>query len=265
MGNVKKGRPGLIRRFVGNRNTVTILGFLACIAVLVIGYNYRVKEAISPITVPYAKQNIPSRTLIAPDMIGRIRISSEYVSNADNLVKQTEEVVGKYVSYKTNISKGSLFYKESLKEADEMPDAAFANIETGNTIYSLSVDADTTFYNQIRAGDYIDLYMSTVDRSSDENLVVYGKLVESIRVLAVKDNKGNNIIKNTLAYGKPSELLFSVSDEMFLLLKQAEYVGKDIKITPVVRNEKYTADANETIVSSEQLKQMIQANVMVMQ
>ncbi len=264
MGKVKKNRTGAIRRFIGNRNTVTILGFLACIAVLVIGYNYRVKEAISPITVPYAKQDIPSRTLIAPDMIGRIRISSEYVNNADNLIKQTKEVVGKYVSFKTNVSKGSLFYKESLKEADEMPDAAFANIESGHTIYSLSVNADSTFYNQIRAGDYIDLYMSAVDKDNG-NLVIYGKLIESIRVLAVKDNKGNNIIKNSLAYGKPSELLFSVSDEMFLLLKEAEYVSGDIEITPVVRNEKYTADANDTIVSSEQLRQFIESKVKVMQ
>ena len=264
MGKVKKRGSGVIRRFIGNRNTVTILGFLACIAVLVIGYNYRVKEAISPITVPYAKQDIPSRTLIAPDMIGRIRISSEYVNNADNLVKQTDEVIGKYVSFKTNISKGSLFYKESLKEADEMPDAAFANIESKHTIYSLSVNADSTFYNQIRAGDYIDLYMSAVDNTNN-NLVIYGKLIESIRVLAVKDNKGNNIIKNSLAYGKPSELLFSVSDEMFLLLKEAEYVDGDIKVTPVVRNEKYTAAANDTIVSSEQLRQFIESKVMVMQ
>lgn len=264
MGKVKKSGSGVIRRFIGNRNTVTILGFLACVAVLVIGYNYRVKEAISPIIVPYAKQDIPSRTLISSDMIGRIRISSEYVNNADNLVKQATEVVGKYVSFKTNISKGSLFYKESLKEADEMPDAAFANIESNHTIYSLSVNADTTFYNQIRAGDYIDLYMSAVDKDNN-NLVIYAKLIESIRVLAVKDSKGNNIIKNSLAYGKPSELLFSVSDEMFLLLKEAEYVGGDIKITPVVRNEKYTANAGDTIVSSEQLKQFIESKVKVMQ
>lgn len=264
MGKIKKNGSGMIRRFIGNRNTVTILGFLACVAVLVIGYNYRVKEAISPITVPYAKQDIPSRTLITSDMIGRIRISSEYVNNADNLIKQPTEVVGKYVSFKTSISKGSLFYKESLKEADEMPDAAFANIESKHTIYSLSVNADTTFYNQIRAGDYIDLYMSAVDKENN-NLVMYGRLIESIRVLAVKDSKGNNIIKNSIAYGKPSELLFSVSDEMFLLLKEAEYVDGDIEITPVVRNEKYTADAGDTVVSSEQLRQFIESKVMVMQ
>ena len=197
-------------------------------------------------------------------MIGRIRISSEYVNNADNLIKQSSEVIGKYVSYKTNITKGSLFYQESLKEADEMPDAAFANIENGYTIYSLGVNAESTLNNQIRAGDYIDLYMSAVD-SENGNLVIYAKLIESIRVLAVKDSRGNNIIKNTLLYGKPSELLFAVDNDMFLLLKEAEYVSGDIRITPVVRNQKYTADANETVVSSEYLRNFIQKNVRVLE
>jgi hypothetical protein len=266
MGKVKinKSGSGAIKRFVGNKNTVTLLGLLACVAILVIGYNYRVKEAISPITVPYAKQDIPSKTLITADMVGRIRVSSDYVNSADNLVKTTTEVVGKYVSYKTNISKGSLFYTESLIEADEMPDAAFANIEDGYTIYSLSVDSDSTFANQIRAGDYIDLYMSAVD-TNNNNLVIYAKLIESIRVLAVKDSKGNNIIKNTLAYGKPSELLFAVDDDTFKLLSVSAYVPGDIEITPVVRNANYTAAAGETKVAYEYLRNFILQNVKEME
>ena len=39
-GNKKKSNGGILKRFVGNKNTVTILGILACIATLIIGYNY---------------------------------------------------------------------------------------------------------------------------------------------------------------------------------------------------------------------------------
>ena len=46
-----------------------------------------------------------------------------------------------------------------LKKSEEMPDAAFANIEDGYTIFSLEVDKESTYANSIRAGDYIDLYM----------------------------------------------------------------------------------------------------------
>lgn len=257
-----KSRSGnsAIKRFIGNKNTVTILGFLACIAVLIIGYNMRVKEAIAPTTLPYAKQSIQARTLITSDMVGKIKVSSSYVSDAANVVKTTNEVVGKYASYKTGIPKGSLFYTEMLKEADEMPDSAFANIADGYTIYSLSVDKESTFANSIRAGDYIDLYMSAKDYNND-NLVIYGCLIQSIRVLAVKDRNGNNILKNSLAYGEPSELLFAVDDDMFLLLKQSEYVDGDIRLSPVIWNSNYTAAAGDTLVASQQLQEFIRNQV----
>ena len=126
-------------------------------------------------------------------MVGRIKLASNYVTDSSNLIKNVNEVVNNYVSYKTNIPKGSLFYKESIKTSDEMPDAAFANIADGFTIFSLGVTVDSTFANSIRAGDYIDLYMSATNPT--DKLVIYAKMIESIRVLAVKDSKGNNILK----------------------------------------------------------------------
>ncbi len=256
----KKKSGSIFKRLLGNKNTVTILGVLACIATLVIGYNYRVNNAISPIIVPYAKESIPSRTLITSDMVGRIKLASNYVNDSSNLIKNVNEVVNNYVSYKTNIPKGSLFYKETVKKADEMPDAAFANIADGFTIFSLGVTVDSTFANSIRAGDYIDLYMSTTNPT--DNLVIYAKMIESIRVLAVKDSKGNNILKNTVANGKPSELLFAVPEDLYLLLMRAEAItSTKISIEPVLRNEAYTDAANETQVSSEQLRNFINDRV----
>lgn len=255
-GNKKKNAGGLLKRFVGNKNTVTILGILACIATLIIGYNYRVRIAIDPVSVPYAKQSIPTRTLITSDMIGQIKISKTYTKQATNLILKAENVVNKYVSYKTSIPKNSLFYKDQIIEAVEMPDNAFANIEDGYTIFSLDVSADTTFYNSIRAGDYIDLYMKTTDRN-DNNKVIYAEFIKSIRVLAVKDSKGNNIIQNRIENGRPSELLFAVSDEEYELLMKAELIDLDITLEPMIRNAQYTKDANETLIDKDQLRDMI--------
>lgn len=255
-GNKKKNAGGIVKRFIGNKNTVTILGILACVATLIIGYNYRVRVAIDPISVPYAKQGIPTRTLITSNMVGKIKISKSYTKNAGNLVISEKNVVNKYVSFKTSIPKNSLFYKEQLIDAEEMPDHVFSNIPDGTTIFSLDVSTKNTYYNSVRAGDYIDLYVRANDKD-DENKVIYAKLIESIRVLAVKDNKGNNIIKNRMENGKPSELLFAVPDDMFLLLKKAEYVDLKVQIEPVLRNAQYTKDANETQVKSDELREFI--------
>jgi hypothetical protein len=254
-GNKKNNAGGLLKRFVGNKNTVTILGILACIATLIIGYNYRVKVAIDPISVPYAKQNIPTRTLITSNMVGKIKISKSYTKNAGNLVLSEKNVVNKYVSFKTSIPKNSLFYDEYILEAEDMPDAAFANIPDGYTVFSLKVNDKLSLYNLIAAGDYIDLYIKAVD-DEEEDKIIFGKLIQSIRVLAVKDSKGNNITKRRMANGKPAELLFAVEEDYFVLLMEAGYLN-GVQIIPVARNQQYTKDAGATELSSEQIADYI--------
>jgi hypothetical protein len=82
-------------------------------------------------------------------------------------------------------------------------------------------------------------------------------MISSIRVLAVKDNKGNNIIKSRLENGKPSELLFAVEENMYLLLMKSQFVDLDIDIIPVLRNENYTKQAKDVQVTSDVIVQMI--------
>ena len=98
---------------------------------------------------------------------------------------------------------------------------------------------------------YIDLYLHT----SDEGKVIYGKFIESIKVLAVKDSEGNNVFKDRDEVGEPSVLLFSVPEDLYLLLSKAIYVGMDI--VPVPRNASYTTNPSDTVVKSEFLQSFI--------
>ena len=259
----KKGNSQL-KRLLGNKNTVTLLGILICIGTLIVGYNYRINKAIDPSTIPFAKESIPARTFITSKMIGNIKVSSDYVSVAGNLVKSSEEVIGKYSTYKTTIPAGSLFYTDMLLTAEQMPDAGFANIDDGYTIYGLAVDNETTYSNSISAGDYIDLYLKANDGEEgdgkgegNDQLAIFGLFIESIRVLAVKDNQGNNILKHGTANGSPAELLFAVDEENYLLLYEAQQLN--IKIIPVLHNANYTKQNNDsnTRVSSSYLRSYI--------
>ena len=141
-----------------------------------------------------------------------------------------------------------------------MPDAAFANMADGYTVFPLKVTENETFFNSIRAGDYIDLYVSAQEKTEDKDAsqkIIIAKLVESIRVLAVKDEEGQNILKNQMENGTPTQLLFAVEEDMFLLLKKAENVDLNVKIMPVLRNSNYTEKQGETMVSSEDLRGFI--------
>jgi hypothetical protein len=244
-----------IKRFLGNKNTVTIIGVIAGILVLYVGYNYRVKQATTPVTVPYAKQEISSRTLITSDMIGYMEVSSSVVKASGNMITNASDLIDHYVAYGTTIPANSMFYSSQILTSDELPDSAFANIPDGYTIYSLSVDLHTTYGNSIYPGNYIDLYFKGVD---DTGKVMFGKFIESIEVLAVKDSSGNPVFETTVESRTPAELLFAVPDDMYLLLMKAGYItGSSIEIVPVPRNASYSANPGETYVSSDTIKDFI--------
>ena len=251
MGNVLT----TVKRFLSNKNTVTILGVLLAILVLYIGYNYRVKQATTPVTVPYAKQEISSRTPITSDMIGYMEVSSSVIKNSPNVITNASELIGNYVSFGTTIPANSMFYNSQILTSNEMPDSAFANIPDNYTIYSLNVDLHTTYGNSIYPGNYIDLYFKGVD---DTGLVMYGKFIESIEVLAVKDSQGNHVFETTVESRTPSELLFAVPNDMYELLMKAGFInGSSIEILPVPRNASYSANPGETSVSSDYIRNFI--------
>ena len=65
-----------LKKFFSNKNTVTVIGILLAIVILYIGYNWRVNQAINPITVPYATTTITAGTQITEDMIGTMEVPS---------------------------------------------------------------------------------------------------------------------------------------------------------------------------------------------
>ena len=101
----------------------------------------------------------------------------------EGVIRDKKQVIGKYVNYNTFIPAGSLFYTSSVITWDQMPDSAWSDIADGNTIVYLSATSTTTG-SFIYPGDKIDLYFKTTDNGK----LVYGKLIEGIKVLAVKDS-----------------------------------------------------------------------------
>ena len=247
MGNVSTS----IKRFLANKNTVTLITIIISAIVLYAFYNWRVNRAVSTTYVCSAKQAIPARTAITTEMTQTSKVLTSQVT--DNMVKDCSQVVGKVSSYATEIPQNSYFYQSQIMDAKDMPDSAFDDIPDGNTIYNLSVDFNSTYGNSIMPGDYIDLYLKTTDNAS--NLLLYGRFIESIKVLGVKDASGQNVFETTVEARQPAQLLFSVPEDLYLLLKKSEFLGLQIVIVP--RNEAYTAAQGETYVSSDYLKQLV--------
>lgn len=246
MGNIGTA----IKRFFSNKNTVTLLAIIVGTVILYFCYNYRVKRAVSTTYVCYATQDIGARTKITSDMVSTKRVLTSQITS--NMVTTCNQVVDKYVSYAAEIPQNSFFYTLNLMTEDEMPNSSSEDIPDGYANYNFPVTFETTYGNSIFPGDYIDLYLRTED---EVGKLIYGKFIQSIEVTAVKDSNGKHVFESTIESRTPSQLIFTVPEDLYLLLKKAEYLGMELII--VQRNNNYTAEAGDVHVSSNYLKELI--------
>lgn len=241
-----------IKKFLSNKNTVTILGILAGIIVLWGFYSYRVKEATSPVKVPYAKVVLNATDEITEDDIGYTEVTSKFLKNAE-IIKSSKDLIGKYVTIGTSIPEGGLFYSSQVVDKGSLPSSIFDDMEDGFLPFTLNVNITSTYGNKIYPGTKIDLWLKATD---DNNKPLYGKFIESITVLAVLDSAGNNAFE--LGQSKtPAVLVFSVDEKMYQLLMKATYLS-GVSLVPVPHNRNYS-EAGGEVKTYEYLRNFIEA------
>ncbi len=249
-----------IKRFMMNKNTVTIIGVILVIAILYLGYSWQVDLAITKIkNIPIAKETIQPREQITRDKIDYVDAVPAVLGG--EVIRKASDVIDKYAAHNTMIPAGSLFYKSTVKTLADMPDSAFVNLKDGEVPYSFSVDMGTTYANTIMPGNYIDIYM----KAKDENgLITVGKLVENVEVLAVKDSNGKNVFENTSEDRIPRYLMFGVTSEINILMRKANYMSEySVVLFPVPHGGSSDVVPGEIIVSTEYLRNFINTHTVV--
>lgn len=246
-----------IRRFLSNKNTVTILGVLLGIVVLYVGYNYRVNNAIEKVNIPYAKKTIGSTEQITQDAIGTTEVLKSLTTSNKSLIATTSGVLNSTTPYcveiGTSVPQGAFFYKEQVVPCTSINSNAIKNMPDGYKPVTLKVDIQSTYGNSMQPGDYIDLY---VKMTSDEGKVIYGEFITKLPILDVRDSNSKSIFYGTSKNGTPAYLLFGVPQELHLLISKANYVS-GVTLVPVPGNASYTSEVGETVVRSEYLRNEI--------
>jgi len=244
-----------LKRFITNKNTVTVLGVLACLLLLYFGYNSQVKKQTAPTRVWVAERTIQPRTKITKDMLTYIDIQGKLV--LDNVITRPDDIIGKYTAVNTVIPKNSMFYTQTLITQEQLPDNAFYQVAEGDRPYAMAVTTANTYGNSIFPGNVIDVYMKAIDENGQ---VMVGRFLEKVKVLAVKDSSGNNVFEDTTAERTPATLLFGVPENVYILLKKAEYLrsyGVEIFPVPYGGSAEITGDLT---VGREELVDYINSN-----
>lgn len=254
-----------IKGFLTNKNTVTILALIICILVLWWGYNYRINQKTNPTPVPYAKENIPPRTLITSDMVGMADVPMAMIKGA--VITDPAKIINKYSRENTAIPEGSLFYQSAVVDKEDLQDSIIYDYpaDEGYTLVNLSVTTDTTYGNKMYPGNYIDIYIKAVNRIDEENMtsatedkIMVGKLIKNVKILATLDSNGEDVFEDLDNVKTPSQLIFAVPEEYHILLRKAMYLRTyEVTIIPVPTNESLKKEPGEVSISNEKLKDFI--------
>ena len=241
-----------MKKFLGNKNTVTILGVILCLVILYIGYNYRINSKVELVSVPDAKQTIQPRTYITNDMIGTMNVPKSFL--VGNYYTTTKSIIGKYSNYNTMIAKGSLFYTDLVVDEKDLPDSAFSDVPEGYTVIIYPVNIYSTYANSMAPGSYINIYYKSLN---DDGEVMFGKFISNIEVLDVKDSSGRHVFENSEEARTPAYMLFAVPEETHLLLRKALYLKNyDVELL-LIPNTATLSEDQKVTVSSLQIEEFI--------
>lgn len=262
MGNLSNS----FKKFLQNKNTVTVVGVVAAIIVLYFAYTMRINSAINPVVVPYASTQIPAGTQITESMISTREVPPSMLQG--EVIQNIGEIVDKYSAADTVIPEGSLFYKRAVVEKEQLPANIILDYPKGYVLYNLSVNTESTYGNSVYPGNYIDIYLKAVNKMSNDQVltpdadkIMLGKLMSNIHVLAVKDASGQPVFQNIDENRVPSMVVFAVPEEYYILLKKAEFMRTyDTTLILVPTNESLKDEPGDLEISSEQLKEWINTN-----
>ena len=248
-----------MKKFMGNKNTVTILGVILCLVILYIGYNYRINSQVELVQVPYAKTTIQPRTYITNDMIGMMNVPRQFLNAAgknstSGYYSNVNNIIGKYSNYNTTIAKGSLFYSDLVVDENDLPDSAFMNVPEGYTVIIYPVTIYSTYANSMAPGSFINIYYKSLN---DDGEVMFGKFISNVEILDVKDSSGRHVFENSDEARTPAYLLFAVPEETHLLLRKALYLTNyDVELI-LIPNTQTLTEEDTVHVSSIQIEEFI--------
>ena len=241
-----------MKKFFGNKNTVTIIGVILCLIILYIGYYYRISSKVKLVSVPYARETIQPRTYITKDMIGTMNVPESFL--VGNYYTTDKSIIGKYSNYNTIIAKGSLFYTDLVVDEKDLPDSAFSNVPEGYTVINYPVTIASTYANSMAPGSHINIYYKSLN---DAGEVMFGKFIINIEVLDVKDSSGRHVFENSDEARTPAYMLFAVPEETHLLLRKALYLKENDVELLLIPNTATLSEEQKVTVSSLQIEEFI--------
>lgn len=209
-----------IVRFLKNKNTVTVIGIILIVTILWAGYYFQLQSQVKPVSVPVAATTIQPRTQITSDMIKYVDVPKGYISK--NAITNSAQIISMYSQYNTMIPEGSMFYNEAITSEETMPNHLLKLLNEGEIGISLKLEDSQKMPGfNIMPNEKIDLYVKIATK---EGTIMFGRLLENMTVLDVLNDQGESTYEVSDGTRNTKYLVFGVQEDLFLLLKRADYL-----------------------------------------
>lgn len=244
-----------MKRFFSNKNVVTIIGVVIVLALLYWEYNSKITKAVNPVRVPVAASDLLPQQEITNNDLKWIDVPS--VSKDAKALTNSSSIVGKYVGVNSMIPEGSMFYASAIVDKEDLPGSWLTLIDEDEIPFYFRVDLVSTYANSIEPNDYIDIWMKAED---EEGLVMFGKLMENVKIVAVKDTSGEDVFKSSTETGQPAFLYCGLESDHFVMLTKAPYIqGVALAVVP---HGGAVPKMGDVEVTSDYLRDYIDANTL---
>lgn len=223
----------------------TKYGLIGITGALVIGWNtwglnYMVNKEVSPVTAYYSIDEIAAGTLITEDLINSREVPAAALP--PNVIKNKEDIVGKYTLYGFGIPANSYFYDDKVLAKEDMPNSSVLKLKDGEFAFPLLVDLETSLGNGIVPDTKVNLAFRgfVVNEETNEQRPIYGIIAEDILVTSVKDNNAGAVFNEDSKNKKNAEqtltklFTFAVDPNLNDILNKAILLGE---VRPVAKGK----------------------------
>ncbi|MEG0176960.1 SAF domain-containing protein [Anaerorhabdus sp.] len=200
---------------------------IACVLVIILIIiadfyliDYLSVKKINLVDVYVASRTINPREIIKESDIKTIKIANDYV--LPGVIHNREDIVGKITSLQGLIVKDSMFYSEQLDDIDKIPDSAVPLLEKNQVAFTLTNESGNLDTTSFVVGQSIDIYVSIQQRNEKP---VFDLLLESVRIVSIKDRKGIEI-SSVESTGTPFSLTFAINQDVISILSLANKIGE---------------------------------------
>ncbi len=239
-----------------NKNKI-VLSFIMCIILCITTiytYNAAVNKSLDLILVPVANKHLKSGQLITVDDIDYLEVC-QHLKDPFYIV-DVDKIINKRVEIFNSVAQNSMFYTELLTEESEISDSSIYKLNSGEVAVQIDADIKSSYANSIIVGHNVDLYYQgdATSYNSNENIIVYGQIVKSARVIDVKDKDGFSM--NGDAF-ETDVIVVALKQEDAHIVNVAKALGY---VSPIISYDNLNESVTNNYYDLEKMKQIILGN-----